>query len=195
MDSQKWSSDSYPVNYCCQAARSRVVSGDMKKFIRVKYVGEPTRLGGYGEVDNGTELSLTWNDWEAVKGTTAESDFEVIEEHDDIRPKLLARDAAAQAEQSAKDETEVDEEEVEDEEDPEGEEDEEEDHDSITVEVDSYDDLTMAGLRDEIDDRELDRSGLRSKASLIELLEQDDLNNASAQASDEASDEAEGEEE
>ena len=58
----------------------------MKAFVRVRYTGPATRLGNYGKVQKGTEISISWRDWKYMVKHSDDgenpADFVKLEEAD-----------------------------------------------------------------------------------------------------------------
>jgi hypothetical protein len=58
----------------------------MNAYVRARYTGPAVNLGQYGPVVPGSEVSITWRDWEYMKsqgGEDGPADFEKIEETDE----------------------------------------------------------------------------------------------------------------
>lgn len=156
----------------------------MKPFVRVKYTGPPCALAGYGTVETGTEISLRWRDWQYMKqqsGGDEVPEFELLSEDDESKDTVhpseqeealkqaglkeglpevpvvevneLTEEEKALAEEAAKL--------AENKEEP-------------IKQVDSYEELTVKELKEQLTARGVEFPSGALKADLVALMELDD---------------------
>src|SRR6185503_1603113 len=68
----------------------------MNAFVRARYTGPPTRLGSYGFLKTGTEVSISWRDWQYMEDHNKDGqpdNFEKLGESD-VSEDLVHPDVA-----------------------------------------------------------------------------------------------------